>query len=77
METIKFTNEIYNILTIINKKLWIKKDEDLQNANISLEKITQVLEFLEYSKFIKYDATREKIKITELGAMVLNLPSEK
>ena len=70
----EFTEHSEKILRYLKDKEWIEISKIEQHAGLPGKKLMQILEFLEYSAFINFDVERKKIRISDKGKMLLDIP---
>lgn len=74
MCTSSITNYAGKILAHIKGKEWVTIDELEQQIGLSKDKISLVLDFLEFAKFIDVGKGNDQIKINAFGNTFLNIP---
>lgn len=62
------------ILEYIKTEDWIAIGEVIRQLDLTEEELMKVLDFLSEFEFIEFDADRKKIRITDLGKRLLELP---
>lgn len=74
MSTVELTDYTEKILTHIEGREWVPINELEQQLDLPEEKISIILDFLEFSKFVDVGKGRDMIKINKFGNMLLNIP---
>ncbi len=62
------------ILECIRSGDWVMVEEIVRHIDLTYEKLVKVLDFLSEFEFIELDAGKKKIRITEHGKKLLELP---
>ena len=62
------------ILEYIKTGGWIAVEEISEQIDLAEEQSIKILDFLSEFEFIKFDADKKKIRITDLGKRFLELP---
>ena len=73
MSTLNLADYTDKLLTYIADKEWVTINELEQQFGISSDKISLVLEFLEFSKFVDVAKGRNLVKINKFGNALLSI----
>jgi predicted transcriptional regulator len=62
------------ILEYINAEDWITIEKVIEQMGFTETKVAKLLDFLSEFEFIEFDSDKKKIRITDLGKRLLELP---
>ena len=73
MSTLNLADYTEQILAHIAGKEWVTINELEQQIGLSRDKVSLVLDFLEFSKFVDMGKGRNLVKINDFGNVLLNI----
>lgn len=73
MSTFNLAHYTDELLAYIADKEWVSTNELKQQIGLSSDKISLVLDFLEFSKFIDVGKGKNRVRINDFGNMLLNI----
>jgi len=62
------------ILEQIKAEDWVTIEEFIEQIGFAETKVMKILDFLSEFEFIEFDSDKKKIRITDLGKRLLELP---
>ena len=70
----KWCQIIEDVLSQLTNKGWVETEEAIGQTGLAKVDALRILDFLSESGLIKFNASKEKIRITDLASKLMNLP---
>ena len=70
----KWCQIIEGVLSQLTNKGWVEAEEAIEQTGLVQADALRILDFLSESGLIKFNASKEKIRITDPASKLLNLP---
>lgn len=70
----KWCQIIEDVLSQLTNRGWVETEEAIERTGLVKADASRILNFLSESGLIKFNASKEKIRITDHASKLLNLP---